>query len=167
MVTQTQHHDWLSLVEISGPFLAVPVLKEAFPQGLEELDGGKRKRLRQAYDEWRDALETDDPRFADLRGTAPLAERLGPPGAVDLGWLDELSTWMPALRRSPELEHLGVTWLGEAESAGGGGERAFLGGDEKGPRAVPVEGDCAPIHANMHIRSTQPVNFLEIQVGLV
>lgn len=66
MVTPTQHHDWLSLVEISGPFLAVPVLKEAFPQGLEELDGGKRKRLRQAYDEWRDALETDDPRFSDL-----------------------------------------------------------------------------------------------------
>ncbi len=66
MVTPTQHHDWLSLVEISGPFLAVPVLKEAFPQGLEELDGGKRKRLRQAYDEWREALETDDPRFADL-----------------------------------------------------------------------------------------------------
>ncbi|KGC30595.1 Eco57I restriction-modification methylase domain-containing protein [Burkholderia pseudomallei] len=66
MVTPTQHHDWLSLVEISGPFLAVPVLKEAFPQGLEELDAAKRKRLRQAYDEWREALETDDPSFADL-----------------------------------------------------------------------------------------------------
>lgn len=66
MVTQTQHHDWLSLVEISGPFLAVPVLKEAFPQGLEELNATKRKRLRQAYDEWREALETDAPRFADL-----------------------------------------------------------------------------------------------------
>lgn len=61
-----QHHDWLSLIEISGPFLAVPVLKEAFPQGLEELNAAKRKRLRQAYDEWREALETDDPRFADL-----------------------------------------------------------------------------------------------------
>ncbi|GHT93833.1 hypothetical protein FACS1894116_06710 [Betaproteobacteria bacterium] len=60
------HHDWLSLIEISGPFLAVPVLKEAFPQGLEELDAAKRKRLRQAYDEWREALETDDPRFAEL-----------------------------------------------------------------------------------------------------
>lgn len=62
----SMHHEWLALVEISGPFLAVPVLKEAFPQGLEELDGGKRKRLRQAYDEWCEALETDDPRFADL-----------------------------------------------------------------------------------------------------
>lgn len=62
----SMHHEWFALVEISGPFLAVPVLKEAFPQGLEELDAAKRKRLRQAYDEWRDALETDDPRFADL-----------------------------------------------------------------------------------------------------
>ncbi|WP_131111566.1 Eco57I restriction-modification methylase domain-containing protein [Sulfuricystis thermophila] len=62
----TMHHDWLSLIEISGPFLAVPVLKEAFPQGLEALDVAKRKRLRQAYDEWQEALETGDPRFDDL-----------------------------------------------------------------------------------------------------
>lgn len=62
----SMHHDWLSLIEISGPFLAVPVLKEAFPQGLEALDVAKRKRLRQAYDEWQEALETGDPRFDDL-----------------------------------------------------------------------------------------------------
>ncbi|AOL02466.1 Eco57I restriction-modification methylase domain-containing protein [Burkholderia contaminans] len=66
MSIRDAQHDWLSLVEISGPFLAVPVLKEVFPQGVEELDGGKRKRLRQAYDEWSEALETGDPRFADL-----------------------------------------------------------------------------------------------------
>ena len=60
------HHDWLALIEISGPFLAVPVLKEVFPQGLDELDGIKRKRLRQAYEEWREALETDDPQFPEL-----------------------------------------------------------------------------------------------------
>lgn len=60
------HDDWLSLIDISGPFLAVPVLKEAFPQGLEELDGTKRKRLRQAYEEWRDALEQDDPQLDEL-----------------------------------------------------------------------------------------------------
>jgi hypothetical protein len=60
------HNEWLSLIEISGPFLAVPVLKEVFPQGLEELDGIKRKRLRQAYEEWREAWESDDPQFPDL-----------------------------------------------------------------------------------------------------
>jgi hypothetical protein len=60
------HDDWLSLIEISGPFLAVPVLKEAFPQGLEQLDATKRKRLRQAYEEWREALELEDAQFAEL-----------------------------------------------------------------------------------------------------
>lgn len=60
------HHDWLSLIEISGPFLAVPVLKDAFPQGLEKLDASKRKRLRQAYEEWSEALELEDIQFAEL-----------------------------------------------------------------------------------------------------
>ncbi len=66
MSTNTVHPDWLALIEISAPFLAVPVLTEVFPQGLEELDGSKRKRLRQAYEEWREALETDDPQFTEL-----------------------------------------------------------------------------------------------------
>ena len=66
MSTTSVHDDWLSLIEISGPFLAVPVLKEAFSQGLEELDGTKRKRLRQAYEEWREALELEDAQFAEL-----------------------------------------------------------------------------------------------------
>ena len=66
MSAPSVHDDWLSLIEISGPFLAVPVLKEAFPQGLEELDATKRKRLRQAYEEWREALELEDAQFAEL-----------------------------------------------------------------------------------------------------
>lgn len=66
MSAPTVHDDWLSLIEISGPFLAVPVLKEAFSTGLEELHGTKRKRLRQAYEEWREALELEDALFAEL-----------------------------------------------------------------------------------------------------
>lgn len=62
----SRHAEWLSLIEISGPFLAVPVLNEVFPQGFEELDAHKRKRLRQAYDEWREAWDLDDPQFAKL-----------------------------------------------------------------------------------------------------
>ena len=68
MSASSVHDDWLSMIEISGPFLAVPVLKEVFPQGLEELDGTKRKRLRQAYEEWREALELEDAQFAELHG---------------------------------------------------------------------------------------------------
>ena len=42
MSAPSVHDDWLSLIEISGPFLAVPVLNERFPLGLEELDAAKR-----------------------------------------------------------------------------------------------------------------------------
>ena len=66
MSSYDTHHDWLRLIEISGPFLAIPVLKEAFPSGLEGLDGLKRKRLRQAYDEWREAIESGDTQISEL-----------------------------------------------------------------------------------------------------
>lgn len=56
----SRNHEWLELVEVSGPFLALPVLREAFPQGLEELDAIRAKRLRCAYDEWRDAVDSVD-----------------------------------------------------------------------------------------------------------
>lgn len=61
MSYMSQHSEWLSLIEVSGPFLAEPILKEVFPQGLEGLDGTKKKTIRQAYDEWREAIDLDDP----------------------------------------------------------------------------------------------------------
>jgi hypothetical protein len=53
-------HEWLNLLEVSGPFLALPVLREVYPQGLEELDTQRAKRLRSAYEEWRDAVDGDN-----------------------------------------------------------------------------------------------------------
>lgn len=53
-------HEWLNLVEVSGPFLAVPVLREVFPQGLEALPTRRPQRLRRTYEEWRDAVDMDD-----------------------------------------------------------------------------------------------------------
>lgn len=53
-------HEWLNLLEVSGPFLAVPVLLEVFPQGLEELESSHASRLRNAYEEWRDAVDVSD-----------------------------------------------------------------------------------------------------------
>lgn len=62
------NHEWLNLVEISGPFLAVPVLNEIFPQGLEAISADRRKRLRQTYDEWRDSVDTNDPDLGAIHG---------------------------------------------------------------------------------------------------
>lgn len=53
-------HEWLNLIEVSGPFLAVPVLRDVFPQGLEALPSGRPQRLRRTYEEWREAVDMDD-----------------------------------------------------------------------------------------------------------
>ncbi len=48
------HAEWLSLMEISGPFLSMPVLLDAFPQGLDADDPDHVQQLRAAYEEWAD-----------------------------------------------------------------------------------------------------------------
>jgi hypothetical protein len=54
MNTTRHHADWLWLVEVSGPFVSMPVLMRAFPQGLEPRDPAQAKLLRGAYEEWQD-----------------------------------------------------------------------------------------------------------------
>ncbi len=48
------HNEWLSLLEISGPFLSMPVLLRVFPQGLDALDKAQSAEARLAYEEWLD-----------------------------------------------------------------------------------------------------------------
>ena len=55
LMSVSRHHaDWLSLVESSGPFLSLPVLLRAFPQGLDPRDPEQAKQLRLAYEEWQE-----------------------------------------------------------------------------------------------------------------
>lgn len=44
------HADWLNLVENTGPFLSLPVLKDAFPQGLDEFSTPERRAFREQYE---------------------------------------------------------------------------------------------------------------------
>src|SRR6266571_1238375 len=48
------HAEWLSLVEVSGPFLSMPILLRVFPQGLDAHDPEHAKNLRLAFEEWED-----------------------------------------------------------------------------------------------------------------
>jgi hypothetical protein len=50
--TARLHTDWLRLIDTSGPFLSVPVLIKAFPQGLDTVDSEKRRLLRRVLSEW-------------------------------------------------------------------------------------------------------------------
>ncbi len=46
------HNEWLSLTEVSGPFLSLPVLLKVFPQGLDAHDPDHLRDLRLAHGEW-------------------------------------------------------------------------------------------------------------------
>lgn len=55
MAASRHHAEWLSLIEVAGPFLTLPVLERVFPQGLDKDDSPEAKEharsLRLAYDE--------------------------------------------------------------------------------------------------------------------
>ncbi|HRW07274.1 MAG TPA: hypothetical protein P5121_19355, partial [Caldilineaceae bacterium] len=53
-MSNKHHAEWLSLLEINGPFLSLPVLSHTFPQGLETVESELRQDLRAAYEEWLD-----------------------------------------------------------------------------------------------------------------
>ncbi len=55
------HNEWLSLIDVSGPFLATGVLVRAFPQGLDEIAPELKARLRLAHEEWLDEASKDAP----------------------------------------------------------------------------------------------------------
>ena len=52
MSSKRHHAEWLSLIDVSGPFLTLPVLERVFPQGLEGHDPEQARTLRLAYGEW-------------------------------------------------------------------------------------------------------------------
>jgi hypothetical protein len=65
MSTIARHHaEWLSLLDINGPFLSMPVLLRVFPQGIEEIDPHIAAELRQAYNEWLDNQHGNRPEAA-------------------------------------------------------------------------------------------------------
>lgn len=52
MSIASHHAEWLSLMDVSGPFLSVPVLCDAMPNGLDAYDPALAAELRAAYDAW-------------------------------------------------------------------------------------------------------------------
>lgn len=49
------HNEWLQLVDVSGPFLSLPVLMRVLPQGLEAQDTDISRDVRLAFGEWEDS----------------------------------------------------------------------------------------------------------------
>ncbi|RZS32203.1 hypothetical protein EV193_11344 [Herbihabitans rhizosphaerae] len=94
-----QHAEWLGLLRPEGPFLALPILTDAFPQGLDTVPDETRSRVRQAWTEvsadpgplgpaWQDLILSEVLRFppSALRTGASLAAEfpgLRPDAVVD------------------------------------------------------------------------------------
>jgi len=78
------HADWLSLVEVSGPFLSMPVLVDAFPQGLEAHDSAHMATLRMAAREWEEngASRRPDPAIFQAWIRFVLGQTLGFPDDI-------------------------------------------------------------------------------------
>ena len=55
------HAEWLSLIEVSGPFLSLPVLVQRFPQGMDAHDPEHARALRQVHEEWDQDQNGDRP----------------------------------------------------------------------------------------------------------
>jgi len=81
----TKHHaEWLSLIEISGPFLSVPVLERVFPHGLDAHDPDHTRVLKLAFEEWEDNQQGERPNPAIHRAWIDfvLEQTLGLPDEV-------------------------------------------------------------------------------------
>jgi hypothetical protein len=79
-----EHAEWLSLVDVSGPFLSLTVLGRRLPNGLDPRDPEQARRLRLAYDEWREATSGPRPDTALHRAwfRHVLTDLLGHPAEV-------------------------------------------------------------------------------------
>jgi hypothetical protein len=77
-----QHLEWLRFVEPSGPFLSLPVLVRAFPQGLKKTSTERIEDLFERLDEWREATNGQRPDLAVHRQWClhVLRDLLGWPG---------------------------------------------------------------------------------------
>src|SRR5580658_5442013 len=53
MSAASEYAELLKLIEISGPFLSLPVFKETFPQGLVKDSAALTREMKELYEEWR------------------------------------------------------------------------------------------------------------------
>jgi len=61
MSVSKHHAEWLSLIEVSGPFLTLPVLERVFPQGLDPADSDHAAKLSLEREEWVEIHRAEGP----------------------------------------------------------------------------------------------------------
>ncbi|WP_282756030.1 Eco57I restriction-modification methylase domain-containing protein [Desulfuromonas thiophila] len=126
MKNLSKHAEWLSLIEISGPFLTVSMLDKVFPQGLDAVETPRRQKLRAAHEEWREAVDQEDRLLPELHREwvrLVLTELL----EYDQESLVHAGDWPDELPSVSSQEHAGTfkpDWI--VRSPAGGKPRLFI-----------------------------------------
>ncbi|MBB4931104.1 hypothetical protein F4561_001924 [Lipingzhangella halophila] len=112
-----QHRNWLDLIEISGPFLTLPVLRATWPVRLDPVEKEERARLRREHARW--------------MSDAPGAQREWVAYVLGdmLGWGDDL-----------HMDSAGSEHGGGTDPVGGAGSAPGEGSDPAG-RAADAGGE--------------------------
>lgn len=73
------HSDWLTQIDVDGPFLAYPVVKDMWPNGVDRLSDtdGRLVRFKQAFVQWQRAFDSyvEDPRTPETKATYDAVRR--------------------------------------------------------------------------------------------
>ena len=165
MASVAAHHaEWLSLMEVSGPFLSVPVLQEALPNGLDAHDPLVAAELRAGLEQWADpkidawSESAVDVHMALVRFV--LAEVLEFDADVLLWGADELA------RFEVTVQPHGTTLAPDAVVLDGGKPTMLVSVVGPGLRVdEPVPGDAWP--ANSQERMVEHLKALDCRLGLV
>ena len=117
------HSDWLAQVDVDGPFLAYPVLKDMWPNGVDRL-GDTDDRLvtfKQAYAQWQRSFDryVEQPKTPESKSTYDSVRRAWIDVVLDdIAEWDELRTESDVTVRSPG-EQITVTATGALEGRDG------------------------------------------------
>ena len=140
-----QHAEWVGLLRPDGPFIAIPVLTEAFPQGLDTVPDDTLDKLRQAWAEVQEAPDLLTPAWYDL----VLTELLGyTPASARRG---RRAARRPAHRPGGRAPGRGRLRPRRRRAAGPNGCCIY-----RLPSASPDDGDQAPASAGRAGRGPVP-----------
>jgi hypothetical protein len=145
------HIDWLKLIDVSGPFLSVPVLTAEWPD-LEALDAHALERLRQEHRQWQD----DPARNAAGWIGYVLGELLGWGDAIQWTGLDQFTLQVP--------EHEATLLPSFTLADSGIGQAALLGLVSDGSPVARIAGSDWP--ATPADRLAQLCRHHGIELGL-
>jgi hypothetical protein len=161
------HAEWLSLLEISGPFLSLETLAAVFPQGIEHDNADLRRHLRQAYEEWLDSQGGlyADPALHDAWVRYVLTQVLELPEQMLRSGADLPAAWRVTLAEHGETLRPDLAVVGPGD-AGDGRARLLV---QIVPSGQKLESDLAghPWKATPAMRMQTLLYAVDAPLGLV